>query len=141
MDLPIINLLAVLVAAIAAFAVGFLWHGPLFGKQWIALLEIPQSEMDAMRAKGMGPMVPTMIAGFGQQIVVALVMTFLAGALRITGLVPALLLAVFLWLGFIVTTLLNGVLWEKRKMNLYLFTIAYHLVSLIVISLIVVLWR
>jgi hypothetical protein len=33
------------------------------------------------------------------------------------------------------------VLWEKRKMDLYFFEIAYHLVSLVVVSLVVVLWR
>ena len=44
-------------------------------------------------------------------------------------------------LGFIVTVLLNTVLWENRKMELYLFNIVYHLVSLVVVTLIVVLWR
>ena len=29
-----INYLAVLVAAIASMALGFLWYGPLFGNQW-----------------------------------------------------------------------------------------------------------
>ena len=37
MDLPI-NLAAVLAAALAAFVLGFLWHGPLFGKLWMRLM-------------------------------------------------------------------------------------------------------
>ncbi len=136
-----VNLLAVLVAAIASFVLGFLWHGPLFGKQWIALMGIPPSEVDAMRAKGMGPMVPSMIAAFVQQIVVALVMAHLAAALSLSGAVPAILFAVLVWFGFIATTLLNGVLWEKKSISLYLFANAYHLCALIVISLIVTLWK
>ncbi len=32
-----INLLAVLVAAVATFAVGALWYGPLLGKPWMQL--------------------------------------------------------------------------------------------------------
>ncbi|HLD39833.1 MAG TPA: DUF1761 family protein, partial [Candidatus Nanoarchaeia archaeon] len=32
------NYLAVLVAAIAAYVVGFLWYGPVFGKKWMALM-------------------------------------------------------------------------------------------------------
>lgn len=133
-----INYLAVLAAAVAAFVIGFLWHGPLFGKQWIKMMNIPQSEVDAMQAKGMGPMLPHMIAAFAQQLVVAFVVAHLADKLGIPNLTAAVGLAVLLWLGFIATTLLNGVLWEKRKMNLYLFNITYHLVSLIAIAVIIV---
>lgn len=140
MNFSTINLAPVFVAAIAAFIIGFLWHGPLFGAHWIRLMEIPQSQVDAMKAKGMGPMVPRMIAALFQQCVVAFVVAYLARALSITGAMPAIFLAVVLWLGFVVTTLLNSVLWENRRMALYLFNVAYHLASLIVISLIVSLW-
>lgn len=136
-----VNLLAVFVAAIAAFTIGFLWHGPVFGKQWIALMEIPQAKIDEMRAKGMGPMVPQMIAGLIQQIVVALVAAHLANALGLTTALQAVLFAIVIWFGFIATVLLNTVLWEQRKISLYLFNNAYQVVSLIVISLIVVLWK
>ena len=53
----------------------------------------------------------------------------------------AVQLAFWIWLGFIVTTLLNGVLWEKRTVKLYLFNIVYHLVSLCVMALILGLWK
>lgn len=141
MDFSGINFLAVVVAAIAAFVIGFLWHGPLFGKQWLAMMNVPQSEVDAMRAKGMGPMIPTMIAALVQQLIIALVTAHLANALGIVGAVPAILFAVVLWLGYLAMPMLNGVLWERRKMDLYLFNIGYHLVSLVAVSLIVVLWR
>lgn len=141
MDFATINFLPVLVAAIAAFFIGFMWHGPLFGKYWIRLMNIPQAEVDAMQAKGMGPMVPRMIAALVQQLIIATVVSHLATQLGVTGAVPAILLAVLLWSGFIATVLLNTVLWENRKLDLYLFNVVYHLVSLVAISLIVVLWR
>ncbi len=136
-----INITAVLVAAVAAFVIGFLWHGPLFGAQWIKMMGIPKSEVDAMKKKGMGPMVPSMIAAFVQQVVTAAIFAHLASVLSVTGVTQAIMFAVLIWLGFYVTTLLNAVLWEKRKMDLYLFEITYHLVALIAISLIVVLWK
>ena len=34
MDFSAINWLAVIVAAVAFFALGALWYGPLFGKPW-----------------------------------------------------------------------------------------------------------
>ncbi len=141
MDFSSLNYLAILVAAVAAFFVGFLWHGPLFGKQWLKMMNIPQAEVDAARAKGMGAMLPMMIGAFVQQVIVAFVTAYLASALGVTDAAGAVMLAILLWFGYIATTLLNGVLWEKRSMNLYVFNIAYHLVALVVIALIVALWK
>jgi hypothetical protein len=135
------NFLAILVAAVAAFVLGFVWHGPLFGKQWMKMMNIPQSEIDAMKARGMGCMVPQMIASFFQQCVTALVIAHLTAALSITDALEAVMFAVLIWLGFIATIHLNTVLWEKRKLDLYFFNITYHLVSLIVMTLIVVAWK
>ncbi len=140
-DFSGLNFLAIFVAALAAFMIGFLWHGPLFGKQWIQMMNIPQSEVDAMKAKGMGPMVPRMLGALAQQFVIATVIALFARGLGAVGATSAVLLAVVIWFGFIATVLLNTVLWENRKMNLYLFSITYHLVSLVAVTLIVVLWR
>ena len=136
-----VNYVAVLVAALAAFVIGFLWHGPLFGKQWLAMMNVPQSEVDAAKAKGMGAMLPQMIAAFIQQIVIACAVSHLAMALGIADATQAVALAAFLWFSFIATVMLNTVLWEKRKLNLYFFNVAYHLISMIAVTLIVVLWR
>ncbi|TSC58408.1 MAG: hypothetical protein Greene041619_632 [Candidatus Peregrinibacteria bacterium Greene0416_19] len=132
---------AVLVAAVAAFVLGFLWHGALCGKQWIKLMGIPQSEVDAMKAKGMGAMAPQMAAAFVAQLVMAYVLARFATAWSVSDVMGALTLAFWIWIGFIVTVLLNGVLWEKRTVPLYLFNITYHLVSLCVMTTIVVLWK
>ena len=132
------SMVAIIVAAAAAFMIGFLWHGPLFGNQWIKLMDIPKSKVDAMKAQGMGPMVPRMIAGFVQQVIIASVISHLASRLGIADASQAVLFAVLLWFGFIAAVMLNMVLWEGRKMNLYLFNITYHLVTLIAITLIVV---
>lgn len=34
LSLTDVNWLAIVAAAVAAFVVGFLWYGPLFGKRW-----------------------------------------------------------------------------------------------------------
>lgn len=132
---------AVIVAALAAFFIGFLWHGPLFGKPWMKMMGITKAQIKSEKAKGMVAMYPRMGAALVQQIVIAIVMSHLAIALSVTDATGAVMFAVLVWLGFIVTTFLNAVLWENRKINLYLFNIVYHLVSLIAVSLIVVLWK
>lgn len=40
-----VNYLAVVVAAIIYLVVGFLWYGPLFGRRWMALMNITPSSM------------------------------------------------------------------------------------------------
>ncbi|MBI4159779.1 DUF1761 domain-containing protein [Candidatus Wolfebacteria bacterium] len=49
-----LNYLAVFTAAVSSMILGFLWHGPLFGKMWITLSGMTQSELDAAKARGMG---------------------------------------------------------------------------------------
>jgi hypothetical protein len=133
--------MSVLAAAVAAFVIGFLWHGPLFGKQWMKMMGISQAEMEAAKAKGMGAMAPQMLAALVQHIVVAAVTAHLISALGLGDITSYIMLAFLLWLGFVATTLLNGVLWEKRKMELYVFNIVYQLVSLVAIAVIVGMWR
>jgi hypothetical protein len=131
------NFLAIVVAAIAAFIIGFLWHGPVFGKVWIKLMGMTQKDIDQAKKQSMAPR----IAGaFVQQLITAYVL-----AIFIVGSGADAMLAVrvvfWIWLGFIATTLFNGVLWEKRSVNLYLFNIAYHLVALIAMGLILASWH
>jgi hypothetical protein len=140
-DFSTLNYGAILVAALAAFFVGFMWHGPVFGKVWVNLMKITPQEMEAGK-KDMAKKMPLyMFLAFLQQVVTATVVAILAPVVGVSDAVSAILFAILLWLGFFVTTQLNAVLWEKRSVNLYLFEVAYHLVSLIVIALIIGLWR
>ena len=49
-----INYIAVLVAAIVNMVLGFLWYGPLFGKQWIQMMNFDKKKMAEAKRKGMG---------------------------------------------------------------------------------------
>lgn len=123
---------AALVAGVVAFIIGFLWYGPVFGKQWIAMMKIPQSEVDAMKAKGMSAMLPQMVAGLVQQIIIAAVLSHLLTALNISDAMAATWLAVLVWFGFVAAVTLSQVLWEKRTIALYAFNSVYVLVTFVV---------
>lgn len=140
MDVPV-NYIAIVVSAVAAFVFGFLVHGPLFGKVWLDLMKVTPAEMEQGK-KDMEKKMPLyMGAAFLQQLVVAYVMSIFVYMAYATSIADALLLAFWLWLGFIATTLLNGVLWEKRTLPLYGFNVAYHFVSLAIIATILTLWQ
>lgn len=135
-----VNYTAVAVAALAAFFIGFMWHGPVFGKQWMKLMNITPAEMKKGQKEMQGKMHWYMISALVQQLVTAYVIAVLAGTIGVFDVAGAVALGAVLWLGLIATTLLNGVLWEKRTVPLYLFNITYQLVSIVVITLIVGLW-
>jgi len=40
-----VNLFAVLVAGIVPMVIGALWYGPLFGKRWLAMMEMTAEEV------------------------------------------------------------------------------------------------
>lgn len=136
-----VNYLAVLVAAIASFVFGFLVHGPVFGKTWMSLMKITPKDMEAGKKEMEKKMPLYMLVALLQQFVMAFVLAHLAYIWDVHDVVSALTLAFWMWLGFIATVLLNGVLWEKRTVSLYAFNVAYHLGNVIIATLIVGLWR
>ena len=58
-----INYLAVLVSAIAAMGLGYLWYGPIFGKQWVAMMGWSKGEMESKMKAGVGPQYLLQAAG------------------------------------------------------------------------------
>ena len=132
-----VNLVAVLAAAIASMVLGFLWYGPLFGKQWIQLMgwgKMNKAAMDKMK-KGASK-------GYAVMFVTSLVMAYvLAHIVAYSGAVTAMEGAqagFWIWLGFVATVTLGSVLWEGKSMKLYYLNAAYHLVNLAVMGVILV---
>ena len=134
--------LAIVIAAIAAYVLGFLWYGPLFGKQWMAMMKLNPKDKDKGKQKGMWK---TYLMSFVASLVTAGVLSFFVGFLvDVTGATPVLWNALFgalvgtlLWLGFVATKSLGSVFWEGRSWKLYLFNTVYDLVSLVVMGAIV----
>ena len=136
-----VNFLAIVVAAFAAFAFGFLVHGPLFGKTWMGLMKITPADMEAGKKEMETKMPYYMGAALLQQLVVAYVLAMALYYVYPKTVMGAIGVAFWVWLGFVATTLLNGVLWEKRTPELYAFNVAYHLGSLVIMAVILQLWQ
>lgn len=117
----------ILVAALVSFAVGALWYGPVFGKQWMKMMGYTRESMKEMK---MTP-AKAMALGFASQIVFSFVLSFFVVITSAFDLLSAALLAGLIWLGFYVTPTLGGYLWENRSLKLTLFNMAYQLVGLL----------
>ncbi|MDP3734714.1 MAG: DUF1761 domain-containing protein, partial [Nanoarchaeota archaeon] len=134
-----INYLAVLVAAIAQYALGALWYSVLFGKQWMKL-----NGMEKMDPKKMEEMKKGVMWSYAGGLVSSLVMAYvLAHFVDYTEAATAAAGAVagfWIWLGFIATVTLGMVLWENKPFKLYLLNNAYNLLGLVIMGAILAVW-
>ena len=133
-----VNYLAVLVAAIVVFVLGWLWYSPfLFYKPW-------------MRARGIDPAVAMagakMPAGkLVIELVRCLVLAFvIAHFIRVLGVTNWFIAAHFgllLWIAFPVVLLTGSVLWENIPVKVAAIHAGDWLVKLLVIPIILSVWQ
>jgi hypothetical protein len=140
MEVPV-NYWAVVVAATAAMAVGALWYGPVFGKQWRALMGISLEEMKAMPLSPMqamaGGFVVALIMAYVLSHVIAFASSYYA---QPSSYMAGLSAAFWMWLGFVATTQVGVVLWEGKRWQLFFLNTTYSLVSMLVMGAILGVW-
>ena len=135
MNLTDINWLGLVLGAVAGFALGALWYGPLFGKAWMATLGITKEDAkDANMAVMMGGSGVTYIV---LGIIIAILVNlspecdtgghcWMQGA-RIGGLVGLAS----------VTTIFNNALYEMKSLKLMLINGVYALLNGIIIGAVI----
>jgi Protein of unknown function (DUF1761) len=136
-----INYLAVLVAAVVAFIIGFLMHGPIAGKLWMKLANIHPTGKEKF-----SDMVPQMLLNLLANIVSAYVLavvylfastsSFMGGSGALNGMVCAF----WVWLGFNVTATSMGVIWMGESKKLWLFEIVSSLLVFLAMGAIIACW-
>jgi len=132
-----INYWALIAAAAANMAIGALWYGPVFGKQWRKLAGISDEAMKDMPLKAW----QAMIGGAVNSLVIAYVLLFFTATWVAPSLEGALMAAFWVWLGFIATTQIGSYLWEGKPLKLFFLNTAYSLISYGVMAAILVLWQ
>ncbi|MDP3441369.1 MAG: DUF1761 domain-containing protein [Ignavibacteria bacterium] len=137
-----INMIAILVAVVVNFILGFIWYTPLFGKIWGKEMGYPpdmQPEKGAM-FKGMAFMI---IGNFLFAYVLAhniAAWDFVPGITEGGAVSNIMMTAIFTWLGFYLPGQLGATVWEKNSWKLFAINSGYHLVSLFVVAAILILW-
>ncbi len=137
-----VNWLAVVISAIVSMVIGFLWYGPVFGKNWVAMMGWSQSHIDEAKKKGgMGKnYVIAFIAALVTAYVLAHIITMARMAGISSGISGGLQSGFWAWLGFVATQAIGGVLWEGKSWKLYTFNMAHTLVSFLIIGAILAKW-
>ena len=136
-----VNWVAVLIAVAASFFFGWLWHGPLFGRKWAALMKLPPDMKPDPKAMRRG-MVLTLVGIF----LTAYTIVFIGdvwrpsvwgGAGDAPGYVYGLLTGLWVWIGFYVPQALGGVAWEGKSWPLFGLNAAHSFLSLQIVAMII----
>lgn len=139
-----IHILAIIVAVVANFVLGFLWYTPLFGKIWAKEMgfnrdtEKPQT---AVMVRGMLFMLIgnfLMAWVFAHNIAVWNPVTWGLPPSEMSPAANAWMAAIFTWLGFFVPSDLNTVAWERKSWKLFFINTGYHLAALLLVAFILV---
>ncbi|MDB5194666.1 MAG: hypothetical protein JWN50_680 [Parcubacteria group bacterium] len=133
-----VSITAIVLAALASFILGFLFHGPLLGKWWIKLADIHPTgneKFSNMIPQMFWNLVANLVTAYALAVVYAFASTsaYTSGASVHTGILTGILV----WLGFLVTSSSIEVIWMGRKKSLWFFEAACSLVVMIVMGAII----
>jgi len=132
-----INFWAVLAAVVAQTVLGMLWYGPLFGKRWMALNNITEEDMNALKLSGKPQ--KSMAIGVVNSFIVMYVLAIILNLIGADTLAMAIQYTALIWLGFIATFAISGVLYEKQPFALFSIHVLYQLASLLAGAILLVL--
>lgn len=133
--MPGINVIAVIVAAVAAFVSSGAWYAA-FGN---AMVQLQGEWRDAQPPEKPDPW--KMVGFFVSSLVTALVIAFLIGLTDSSGWLGAAGLGVLLWVGFAATQWFGSILGEDVPLKLAAIHAGDWLVKLVIIAVILGVWR
>lgn len=142
---PIIklNFIAIGLATLAFFFLGFLWYTPLFGKIWAKEMGFSR-DMEVPKGFLIRSLIINLIGNFFLAFVLS--HNILAWDARSWGYESnfinqshaAVMSSFFTWIGFFVPQDLGAVTWQMKSWKLFFINTSYHLVGLIIVSFILV---
>lgn len=127
------NIVSIFLASVAAFISAFLWNGPLFGKLAMKLANVPADQKPVVKGSQI----------FLNYLVFLVTATVMAGVFWIAFASPLMgahtwwrgvIIAGWLWLGFIVTSTSIEVIWKGRSWKLWMFECASALVAFLLMG-------
>lgn len=133
-----INYPAVIVAAVVHFIIGGLWYGLIFGNTFVKITGWTPAQLEQIAAQ----------SHWSQYLIAFLtsltLVYILAHFVQYTGAKDAaggMQTAFWLWLGFVATTQLATVIFEQRKLGLYLLNVGYQLVATLICGALLAVWK
>lgn len=129
-----VNLIAVVVAALIYFGLGFLWYSPkLFGPQWVKETKLRPDQLK-MEPKTIG-------LAFLNSLLICFVLAHFVNATQATTFAAGSCVGFWAWLGFVATAHFSGMLWEKRPWKLFAIDVTIVLIAFLLIGGLFAIWK
>jgi hypothetical protein len=130
-----VNYLAVVIAAVVALVIGFIWYSPrVFGNRWMTYLGTTQAQLGNPGPTGMA-------VGVVASLINAWVLAVLSLNLGGKSLTDGVMLGVLAWLGFMATITAAQISFEKKPWGLWVLNNAHNLLVQVIMGAIVTAWR
>lgn len=134
-----INFLAIILAAVAAFIVGFLMHGPVAGKLWMRLANVVPTGNE--KFSDMVPqMVWNLVANFFTALVLSMVYFFASFYIAVGSWFTVFIVPVLLMWVFTVAGSSMEVIWMGKKRSLWIFECFSSLLTLAAMGAVIVMF-
>jgi hypothetical protein len=130
-----VNYIAVIVAAVVALVIGFIWYSPpVFGNRWMAFLGTTQAQLGNPGPTGMA-------VGVIASVVNAWALALLSVNLGGKTITDGVMLGILAWLGFMATITAAQISFEKKPWGLWLLNNAHNVIVQVIMAAIVTVWR
>lgn len=127
-----INHLAVIVAAIVFFLLGYLWFSLIFAKPWMAY----NPAIATMQGSTM-----TYVMSFLVALITAYVVAIALSKSADNTAMDGVMFGLFMGIGLVAVTSINGVIYEARPWGLWLIDEGYVVVGLAIMGAIIAGWK
>jgi hypothetical protein len=133
-----IHYLAVIVAALVGFILGWLWYTPLFGKARMAADGVTEQQM----AEGQKNVMRNMLVVALGLLLMAWTLSVFSGYTHLITWMQGLKLGCLAWFGFALTLgMIDSVMTTSRKIAAFYIDAGYWLITLAAMGIIVTVWR
>jgi hypothetical protein len=122
--------IAIILAIVVNMIVGMMWYGPLFGKQWMKLVNKKEEELQ-MRTRDM---LLSILLGLLMATGLNSVLQFAGDVSDLNMVSNIVLTSAMIAFTFILPTLMNEVTWEGRDIKLIILNWSHQFVSLLAMS-------
>ena len=133
LDFTGINWLAVLVSTVAAFLLGGVWYGPLFGKAWLRAVGKKEEDLGSPAA----PMALSVVTSAATCIVLAGLLNLFPAPDVVDGIVLGLLVGV----GFIATGMASDYAFCGWPRALFVIQAGYRVTYSLIMGVVLAAWR
>jgi hypothetical protein len=134
MNEVIINNWAVLLGTVVSMFLGFMWYGPLFGKEWSKLTKVTQEQMKKGNSVAMiGAVVSSVMLTYVLAHVTYLSYRFFGGSFASA----AFRSAFWMWLGFQALVIWQHDAFEQRRRKLTVLNAGYELVRIMAVAAVI----